>query len=199
MYATPTAIADTRANTFEIEALPHLDAVFRFATMLSGDPVHAEDLVQETMLRAFRSWHRFRSGTNARAWLFTILRNVFISDYRRNRRKDRAVDLSEVEEITFVEPMEDKDPEARLLHSLIDDEVLQCIAKLPDVYRATLLLSDVEGLSYEEVAKVLDLPLGTVKSRLFRARQILQRQLHDYAVEMGYIQPREELQVAVGA
>ncbi|UCC84442.1 MAG: sigma-70 family RNA polymerase sigma factor [Gemmatimonadota bacterium] len=199
MYATSTAIADTRASTFEIEALPHLDAVFRFATMLSGDPVHAEDLVQETMLRAFRSWDRFRSGTNARAWLFTILRNVFISDYRRNRRKDQAVDLSEVEEITLVEPMEGKDPEARLLHHLIDSEVLECIGQLPDVYRATLLLSDVEGLSYEEVAKVLDLPLGTVKSRLFRARQILQRQLHDYAVEMGYIEPREELQVAVGA
>ncbi len=199
MYATPKAIADTRSSTFEIEAIPHLDAVFRFATMLSGDPVHAEDLVQETMLRAFRSWHRFRSGTNARAWLFTILRNVFISDYRRNKRKDQTVDLSEVEEITFVEPMEGKDPEARMVHRLIDEEVLECIAKLPDVYRATLLLSDVEDLSYEEVAEVLDLPLGTVKSRLFRARQILQRQLHDYAVEMGYIQPREELQAAVGA
>lgn len=199
MYATPKAIADTRSSTFEIEALPHLDAVFRFATMLCGDPVHADDLVQETMLRAFRSWHRFRSGTNARAWLFTILRNVFISDYRRNRRKDQTVDLSDVEEITFVEPMEGKDPEARLLHRLVDDEVVECIAKLPDVYRATLLLSDVEDLSYEEVAEVLDLPLGTVKSRLFRARQILQRQLHDYAVEMGYIEPREELQLAVGA
>lgn len=197
MYATATAIADTRASTFEIEAIPHLDAVYRFATMLSGDPVHAEDLVQETMLRAFRSWHRFRSGTNARAWLFTILRNVFISDYRRNRRKEQAIDLNEVEEITFVEPMEGKDPESRLLHNLIDDEVLECIANLPDVYRATLLLSDVEGLSYEEVAGVLDLPLGTVKSRLFRARQILQRQLHDYAVEMGYIEAREELQIAV--
>jgi RNA polymerase sigma-70 factor (ECF subfamily) len=198
MYAIPTAIADTRADTFELEALPHLDAVYRFATMLAGDPVHAEDLVQETMLRAFRSWHRFRSGTNARAWLFTILRNVFISDYRRNRKKEQTVDLSEIEEITFVEPMEGEDPEARLLHRLVDDEVLACIAALPDVYRATLLLSDVEELSYEEVAKVLGLPIGTVKSRLFRARQALQRQLHDYAVEMGYIAPREEL-LAAGA
>ncbi|MGD2216825.1 MAG: sigma-70 family RNA polymerase sigma factor [Gemmatimonadales bacterium] len=192
-------MSDTRGNTFEIEALPHLDAVYRFATMLSGDPVHAEDLVQETMLRAFRSWHRFRSGTNARAWLFTILRNVFISDYRRNRRKEHTVDLSDVEEITFVEPMEGKNPEAQYLHRLIDDEVKQCIAELPEVYRSTLLLSDVEGLSYEEVANVLDLPLGTVKSRLFRARQILQRQLHDYAVEMGYIRSGEELELAVGA
>jgi RNA polymerase sigma factor (sigma-70 family) len=124
---------------------------------------------------------------------------VFISDYRRNRRRDQTIDLSEVEEITFVEPMEGKDPEARFLHRMIDEEVLECIAELPEVYRATLLLSDVESLSYEEVAKVLGLPLGTVKSRLFRARQILQRQLHDYAVEMGYIQPREELPLAVGA
>ena len=199
MYAKPNVINDTRKETFEIEALPHLDAVYRFATMLAGDPVNADDLVQETMLRAFRSWHRFRTGTNARAWLFTILRNVFISDYRRNRRKDQTVDLSEVEEITLVEPMEGEDPEARFLHRLVDDEVLACIAALPDVYRETLLLSDVEGLSYDEVAKVLGLPLGTVKSRLFRARQVLQRQLHDYAVEMGYIRPREELQlVAAG-
>jgi RNA polymerase sigma factor (sigma-70 family) len=199
MYATARAIADTRADTFEIEALPHLDAAYRFATMLCGDPVYAEDLVQETMLRAFRSWHRFRSGTNARAWLFTILRNVFISDYRRNRRRDHTVDLSEVEEITVVEPMEGNDPETRLLQGHVDDEVLACIAKLPEVYRSTLLLSDVEDLSYEEVAKVLGLPLGTVKSRLFRARQILQRQLYDYAIEMGYIERREELELAVGA
>jgi len=198
MYATATAIAETRGKTFEVEALPHLDALYRFALMLSGDPVQAEDLVQETMLRAFRSWHRFRSGTNARAWLFTILRNVFISDYRRKRRHDQTVDLSDVEEITFVEPMEGKDPESRFLDGQIDEGVLACIAELPEVYRSTLLLSDVEGLSYEEVAKVLGLPLGTVKSRLFRARQILQRQLHDYAVEEGYIEPREERRLAVG-
>ena len=142
---------------------------------------------------------RFRSGTNARAWLFTILRNVFISDYRRSRRKDQTIDLNDVDEITFVESMEGKDPESGLLHRLVDDEVLACIAELPEVYRATLLLSDVEGLSYEEVAKVLGLPLGTVKSRLFRARQVLQRQLHDYAVEMGYIKPREELELAAAS
>ncbi|UCC71854.1 MAG: sigma-70 family RNA polymerase sigma factor [Gemmatimonadota bacterium] len=199
MYAIPNAIAETRANTFEIEALPHLDAVYRFATMLTGDPVRADDLVQETMLRAFRSWHRFRSGTNARAWLFTILRNAFVSDYRRNRRNNQAIDLSEVEEITVVEPGRDSDPEALLLEGHVDDEVLACIAALPDPYRETLVLSDVEGLSYIEVAEVLGVPLGTVKSRLFRARQTLQRQLHDYAVEMGYIKPREELRLAVGA
>ncbi len=176
---------------FEAEALPHLDTVYRVGLRLAGDETQAEDLVQETMLKAYRSWHQFRPGTNVRAWLLTILRHTFINQYRKAKRQAVHVDVNEIEPYTVFRNVHDTDPEGRFFANIVDDEVLRAIDTLPDEFRETLVLSDVEGLSYAEIADVTEVPVGTVKSRLFRARQALQKQLHDYAVEMGYIKERD--------
>ncbi|MCH7874631.1 MAG: sigma-70 family RNA polymerase sigma factor [Gemmatimonadetes bacterium] len=178
---------DERRRGFEREALPHLDAVYRVALRLSGDPAQAEDLAQETMLKAFRSWHQYQQGTNARAWLLTILRHTFINAYRQKKNRPASVDLSEIEEFTVFHDVQDTDPEGTFFDQIIDDEVLRAIDSLPDEFRETVVLSDVESLSYAEIAEVTGVPVGTVKSRLYRGRQILQRQLYEYAVEMGYL------------
>ncbi len=178
---------DERRRAFEKEALPHLDSVYRVALRLSGDPAQAEDLAQETMLKAFRSWHQYQQGTNARAWLLTILRHTFINAYRRKKNRPASVDLSEIEQFTVFHDVQDADPEGTFFDQIIDDEVLRAIDSLPDEFRETVVLSDVESLSYAEIAEVTGVPVGTVKSRLYRGRQILQRQLYKYALEMGYL------------
>ena len=179
--------ADAARTTFEREALPHLDTVYRVALRLTADPSHAEDLAQETMLKAFRAWHTFRTGTNARAWLLTILRNQFINEYRRDRHRGPTVDVTEVEGHTVFRDVQEADPEGRFFDQIVDEQVLAAIDALPDEFREAVVLSDLEGLSYAEIAEVVGVPVGTVKSRLFRGRQALQKQLHAYAVEMGYL------------
>jgi RNA polymerase sigma-70 factor (ECF subfamily) len=181
------ANADEKRKAFEQEALPHLDAVYRVAVRLAGDPSQADDLTQETMLKAYRAWHQYKQGTNIRAWLLTILRHTFINEYRRKKHMASTVDVDDVEGFTVFAEVQEVDPEGRFFDRIVDDEVLQAIDRLPEEFRETLVLSDVEGLSYAEIAEVTSVPVGTVKSRLFRARQALQRQLYEYAVEMGYI------------
>jgi len=183
---------EDKRRAFEEEALPHLDTVFRVAVRLAGDEAQAEDLVQETMLKAFRSWHQYRPGTNVRAWLLTILRHTFINEYRKRRKVVAELDVSEVEAWTVFPGVQEVDPEGRFFDQIVDEEVLHAIDALPDEFRETLTLSDVQELTYAEIAEITEVPVGTVKSRLFRARQALQRQLYDYAVEMGYIKRREE-------
>ena len=178
--------ADKR-RAFEEEAIPHLDTVYRVALRLSSDPSQADDLTQETMLKAFRSWHQYKQGTNVRAWLLTILRNTFINQYRRSKTLGSTVDVDEVEGFTIFDAVQDVDPEGRFFDQIVDDEVLRAIDELPEEFRETLTLSDIESLSYAEIAEITGVPVGTVKSRLFRARQALQKKLHDFAVEMGYI------------
>lgn len=178
---------DDKRRAFEEEALPHLDSVYRVALRLAGDETQAEDLVQETMLKAYRSWHQYRPGTNVRAWLLTIVRHTFINEYRKRRRAGTEIDVSQVEAFTVFPEVQEVDPEGRFFDQIVDDEVLRAIDALPDEFREALILSDVEGLAYAEIAQVTEVPVGTVKSRLFRARQALQRELYDYAVEMGYI------------
>jgi RNA polymerase sigma-70 factor (ECF subfamily) len=181
---------DDKRRAFEAEALPHLDSVYRVAFRLAGDETQAEDLVQETMLKAYRSWHQYRPGTNVRAWLLTIVRHTFINEYRKRRRAGKEIDVSQVEAFTVFPEVQEVDPEGRFFDQIVDDEVLRAIDALPDEFREALILSDVEGLAYAEIAQVTQVPVGTVKSRLFRARQALQRELYDYAVEMGYIKKR---------
>ena len=181
-----------RREAFEAEALPHLDTVYRVALRLSGNEAQAEDLAQETMLKAYRSWHQYKPGTNARAWLLTILRHTFINEYRKARRRATEVDVSRIESFTVFEDVQETDPEGKFFEQIVDEDVLRAIDRLPDEFRETLVLSDVEGLPYAEIAEVTEVPVGTVKSRLFRARQALQRELYDYAVEMGYIKRRDE-------
>lgn len=179
--------ADDKRQAFENEALPHLDAVYRVALRLSGDASYADDLTQETMLKAYRAWHQYRRGTNVRAWLFTILRHTFINEYRRRKHVGPTIDVNEVEGFALFHEVQEVDPEGQFFNRIVDDEVLRAIDTLPDEFRETLVLSDIEELSYAEIAEVTGVPVGTVKSRLYRARQALQRLLYDYAVEMGYI------------
>ena len=176
---------------FEDEAIPHLDTLYRVALRLAGDESRAEDLVQDTMLKAFRAWNQYRPGTNARAWLLTILRNTFINDYRRRKREPIATDLEAVEPYAIHDRLADTDPEGAFFSRIVDAQVLEAIDALPPDFREVLVLSDVEELGYAEIAETIGIPVGTVKSRLFRARRILQGRLYDHAVEMGYIQPKE--------
>lgn len=182
---------------FEEEALPHLDAVYRFALRLSGAPDLAEDLVQETFLRAFRSWDQYTRGTAAKSWLFTICRNVFLRRLERGRRHDEIVQESADRSGPASDPVnplwgsvDEVDPEGAFFASIVDDRIVSAIEALPEEYRTAVVLSDVEGLSYADIAGLMEVPVGTVKSRLFRGRRQLQNELYGYAVEMGYVAPR---------
>jgi len=178
-------------GAFEADVLPQLDSLYRLALRLTTDPSRAEDLVQDTVLKAFRSWQRFQPGTNIRSWLFTILRNTFINDYRRRKREPIAMDLDAVEPRAAFRAAQDEDPEGTFFAQIVDVKVLDAIDALPEEFREVLVLSDIENLSYAEIAEVLGVPVGTVKSRLFRARRQLQEVLYDHAVEMGYIRARD--------
>jgi len=175
-----------RRRQFEVEALRHLDALYSFALKLARARDDAEDLVSDTLLRAFERWEQYRLGTNIRAWLFTILYHVFVS--RKRRIDSREVPAHEGEDgWSAYEAVGEADPEGRFYDSFLDDEITRAIDALPDEYRSAVILSDLQGLRYAEIAEVLRVPEGTVKSRLFRGRRILQRKLADYAVEMGYL------------
>jgi RNA polymerase sigma-70 factor (ECF subfamily) len=173
---------------FEEEALRHLDALHGFALRLARARDDAEDLVSDTVLRAFERWEQYRMGTNIRAWLFTILYHVFVSRKRR-------IDAREVQEgdgesgWSVQDAVGEADPEGRYYDSFLDEEIVRAIDELPDEYRMAVLLSDVQELRYAEIAQMLGIPEGTVKSRLFRGRRLLQRRLRGYAVAMGYIKP----------
>lgn len=184
---SPPRSPEERRESFEREALVHLDALYRVALRLTGNAADAEDLVQETVLRAFRSWDRYTLGTNAKGWLLTILRHLFINEYRRKSRHPETVDVDTIEPFALFQEVQEEDPQGAFFDKIVDDEVLRAVDQLPEAFREAVTLSDVEGLSYEEVAKVLDVPVGTVKSRLYRGRRLLQAKLYDYAVGMGYI------------
>ncbi len=173
---------------FEAEAMVHLDAMYSFALKLSRSRDDAEDLVSDTILRAFERWEQYRLGTNIRAWLFTILYHVFVSRKRRiDAREVQATD--ETEGWGAFEPVGDLNPESRFYETFLDAEITTAIDKLPDEYRMAVVLSDIHELRYAEIAHILGVPEGTVKSRLFRGRRILQKKLLGYATDMGYIKP----------
>ena len=182
-----SAGADGHRDAFEREAIPHLDTLYRSAMRFTGDSFQAEDLVQDTMLKAYRSWHQYQTGTNIRAWLLTILRNSFFDQYHKARREGMHVNVVEIEEFAVFEGVQETDPEGHFFDQIVDHEILQAIDALPDEFRETLVLSDTKMLSYAKIAEVTGVPLGTVKSRLFRARHALRRKLSGYAVAMGYI------------
>lgn len=183
--------------SFQEEALPHMDAVYRFALRLSGSRDRAEDLVQDTFLRAYRAWDQYTPGTRAKSWLFTICRNVFLRQRERTQRHDEIIAENVPRDsgsVPAVNPLwsttEGKDPEGSFFNSIVDAKILEAIDELPEEYRTAVVLSDLEGFSYNEVAEMMDVPVGTVKSRLFRGRRQLQKQLYDYAVAEGYIEER---------
>ena len=182
------------AEGFAEEALPWIDAVYSFSLRLvSGNRDAAEDLVQDTFLRAHRFWHTYERGTNVKSWLFTICRNTYLhqKDRMREQREQPAADFDarpEALAATTAFGTSAPDPESDFFGMLIDDHVVEAIDALPEEFREVLVLSDLGDLKYAEIAEVLDLPLGTVKSRLFRARKILQEQLRDFALRSGYIE-----------
>jgi RNA polymerase sigma-70 factor, ECF subfamily len=184
-----------KRKSFQEEALPHLDAVYRFALRLTSSPDAAADLTQETFLRAFRNWASYTPGTRCLSWLFTICRNVFLRGRSRGLRHDEILRENVVDEDPRVPSLEnpvftgtrDLDPEADFFRNLLDDEILRALEALPEEYRTAVVLSDLEGLPYGEIAEVMDVPVGTVKSRLFRGRRRLQAQLREYATAAGYV------------
>jgi RNA polymerase sigma-70 factor (ECF subfamily) len=185
---------NAQGASFSEEAVPHMDAVYRFALRLSGSRDEAEDLVQDTYLRAFRAWEQYAPGTRCKSWLLTICRNVFLRGRERTKRHDEILLETAQDDpraISREAPVfaasRDEDPEGAFFRSIVDDKVFAAIEKLPEEYRLAVVLSDLEDLSYGEIAEVMGIPVGTVKSRLFRGRRQLQQQLYEYALEMGYI------------
>jgi RNA polymerase sigma-70 factor (ECF subfamily) len=174
---------------FEDVVLVHLDALYRTALRLTHNRAEAEDVVQETCLRAFRGFHRFDPGTNARAWAFTILRHVFLNRLRRVGREAAESDEPRLElglESATLGPELDN-PEEHFLQTVLHGDVDRALRALPTAFREVVILTDLEGLSYRETSDVLDCPIGTVMSRLYRARQLLRQTLGHYAQERGYI------------
>jgi len=173
---------------FEEEFLPQIDALFTFAYHLTYNEDDANDLVQETYLKAFRFIDRYREGTNAKAWLFKILKNVFINQYRRKSKRPTRVDYEEIlyhdEEDTNYSGYRDLRQE--MFEEMIGDEVTNAINSLPVDFRVVILLCDIEGFTYEEISKIVDIPIGTVRSRLHRARNMLKDKLKEYAESKGY-------------
>jgi RNA polymerase sigma-70 factor (ECF subfamily) len=183
---TSASLLEERPARFDEEALAQMDALYSFAFKLTKVREEAEDLVSDTMLRAFQRWRQFQLGSNIRAWLFTILYHAFVS--RKRRIDAREVPMPETEDgYSRLEPVADENPEATFYDSFIDEDVVKAIGELPEEYRSALVMSDVHGLRYAEFARVLGVPEGTVKSRLFRGRRLLQERLRGYAEEMGYI------------
>lgn len=180
----PLARAD-----FEQTALQQMSSLFSFAFKLTRSRDEANDLVSDTFLRALVRWEQFRPGTNMRAWLFTILYHLFVS--RKRRIDAREVELNVDESGTTFDVVGEADPEGAYYDSFIDEEIVAAIQALPEEYRTAVMLSDVHGWRYAEISKLLAVPEGTVKSRLFRGRRILQRQLREYATTMGYVRAPE--------
>jgi RNA polymerase sigma-70 factor (ECF subfamily) len=178
-------------DPFETEALTFLDALYRTALRMTRSEADAEDLVQETYIKAFRAREQFTPGTNLKAWLFRILTNTFINSYRRRQAQPEFTELDDVDEFSLYRRMSDLktssnagDPESEFLNGLVDAEVKDALAELPEKFRSVVLL-DVEGFSYKEIAEMLDIPIGTVMSRLHRGRKFLQKRLYDLAQERG--------------
>ncbi|MGE5430636.1 MAG: sigma-70 family RNA polymerase sigma factor [Syntrophomonadaceae bacterium] len=175
---------------FEREALPHMNALYNFALRMTGNSDDADDLVQETLLKAFRFFDKFEKGTNCKAWLFRILKNSYINDYRKHSKEPSKVDYEDIE--NFYENIKSSDVKSDHLvddvfNNLLDDDISSAISSLPEDFRTVIILSDIEGFTYEEIADFVDCPIGTVRSRLHRARKMLYVRLNKYAQERGYV------------
>ncbi|MEE9191257.1 MAG: sigma-70 family RNA polymerase sigma factor [Candidatus Aerophobetes bacterium] len=180
---------------FKRVAIPQLSHLYTSAFYLTKDRAEAEDLVQETYLRAFRFFDKFQPGTNCRAWLLSILRNLFINRYQQKKREAEKVDWEKIDHVyesiveqgEKAERAERDNPETFLISQLMDEEVEEALKNLPEEYRTAIVLVDIEELSYEEATKVMDCAIGTVRSRVSRGRRMLHVALRDYALERGLI------------
>lgn len=181
---------EKRKADFEAEAIPHMKLLYNYALRMTNDQLEADDLLQDTYLRAFKFFHKFEKGTNCKAWLFRIMKNCYINKYRKNKKEPSKVDYDDVQ--NFYDSIRDdivdpNDLEYKVFSNLLEDDVVNSLNSLPDDYKTVVILCDLEGLSYEEIAEFLNVPIGTVRSRLHRGRKILQRKLRDYAKSRGYV------------
>jgi len=179
-----------KQSEFEEEALPHMDVLYNFALRTTGNVDDANDLLQETYLKAFRFWDKYEKGTNIRAWLFRIMKNSYINRYRKESKEPDTVDYEDVENFYNSIRAESTDPndlQKKLFGNMLGDEVSKALANLPDDFRTVVILCDIEGMTYEEIAEFLDIPIGTVRSRLHRGRKLLQQMLFEYAQHQGLL------------
>jgi RNA polymerase sigma-70 factor (ECF subfamily) len=183
---------------FAAEALEYMPALYSAALRMTRNPADAEDLVQETYLRAYRGFAGFEPGTNLRAWLYRILTNTYINSYRAKQRRPDERQLDDVEDLYLYrrlgaveEAMAARSAEDELMDLFTDEEVKAALDSLPEQFRIAVYLADVEGFSYKEIAEILDVPIGTVMSRLHRGRKAMQRELYEFAVNRGLTGPVE--------
>lgn len=186
--------ASADRQQFEQMVEEHLNGLFGAALRMTRNRTNAEDLLQETFLRAWRSFHTFRPGTNARAWLYRILMNAYIDNYRKATREPEVVDQDDVDEFYLYSKVQESDqyrragnPEEAFLQTLMDADVKSALESLPETFRAVVMLADIDGFSYKEIAEILSIPIGTVMSRLHRGRKQLQVALWEYARRARYV------------
>ena len=175
---------------FEREFYPLIDALYNFAYHLTYNEEDSNDLVQDTFLKAYRFAESYEEGTNAKAWLFKILKNAFINEYRRKAKQPVKVDYEDVigyQDAEDARPAGTVDLRQEIFQDIIGDEVTRALNSLPVDFRTVILLCDIEGFTYEEIAKIVDIPIGTVRSRLHRAREMLKVLLMRYAKSQGYM------------
>ncbi|MEM8902435.1 MAG: sigma-70 family RNA polymerase sigma factor [Actinomycetota bacterium] len=192
---------------FEEQAMPFADALYSAAMRMTRHQADAEDLLQETYLRAYRGFGGFREGTNLKAWLYRILTNTYINRYRAKQRRPDETDLGEGEDFYLYRRLggleaayANRSAEDEVLDLFTETEVKEAIEDLPEQYRLAVLLADVEGFAYKEIAEILDIPIGTVMSRLHRGRRRLQERLFDFAAQRGLADPpAEDVPVTAGS
>lgn len=175
-----------RREEFEDIALQYKDDLYKSALRITHDEIEAEDLVQETFLRAYRFFNKFEKGTSMKAWLLKILKNTFINKFNEQSKMPECVDFEQLK-LYDEEPVSSNGSEEDIIYRLFDDELMKFVHALPKEFREVIVLSDVQGFSYKEVSDILGCPIGTVMSRLHRGRKLLRKSLRKYAKELGYV------------
>ncbi|MGA7098340.1 MAG: sigma-70 family RNA polymerase sigma factor [Acidimicrobiia bacterium] len=179
---------------FERDAMQYTRQLYSAALRMTRNPADAEDLVQETFLKAFRAYHTFEAGTNLKAWLYRILTNTYINRYRKESRRPSEVDLGTVEDLYLYRRIGSEESaeaarttEDKVLDGLVESDIKKAVEDLPENFRIPVLLADMEGFSYKEIAEILDIPIGTVMSRLHRGRKAMQKSLWEFAMKRGLV------------
>ncbi len=184
-----------KQQEFQKEAIEHINALYNYALHLTMNPEDANDLVQETYLKAYKFFDSFERGTNCKAWLFKILKNNYINKFRKNAREPGKVDYDLIKDFYHSikeSQSESEDLNAGYLRTLMHDEVYQALNSLPEEFREVIQLCDIEGFTYEEIANMVESPIGTVRSRLYRGRKLLRSKLNKFAKKYGYTDKKED-------
>jgi RNA polymerase sigma-70 factor, ECF subfamily len=183
-------IKTSKQQEFDREMVPHMDTMYNYALYLTGRREAAQDLLQETFLKAFRFFESFQQGTNSKAWLYRIMRNTFINDYRRDKRIPDHVEYDDQisgPHVLVQETISQEHLSQEAVSELFEDDIASAISALPEKYKSVVILRDIEDLQYEEIAEAMEIPIGTVRSRLHRARAILFDALKELASDRGYV------------